>query len=131
MSTPRSTVTKAARPSLARKVTPKSEATREDALDEGVRMVVDGVEYVVRIGDMTSPVAREFRRNYGASFNALRDELAGDPDLDSIAAFMWLAKRMEGEAPDFAEITVTYAQMLEGFEITTAGPSEVEDSPEA
>jgi hypothetical protein len=120
-----------ARPSLARKVTPKSEANRENALDEGVRMVVEGTEYVVRIGDMSAPVAREFRRNYGASFNALRDELAGDPDLDSIAAFMWLAKRLEGETLDFDEVTVSYAQMLDGFEITTAGPSEVEDSPEA
>jgi hypothetical protein len=123
--------TAATRPSLARKVTPRSEANRENALDEGVRMVVDGVEYVVRIGDMSAPVAREFRRNYGASFNALRDELAGDPDLDSIAAFMWLAKRLEGESLDFDEVSVSYAQMLEGFEITTAGPSEVEDSPEA
>jgi hypothetical protein len=80
---------------------------------------------------MSAPVAREFRRNYGASFNALRDELAGDPDLDSIAAFMWLAKRLEGETLDFDEVTVSYAQMLDGFEITTAGPSQVEDSPEA
>lgn len=121
----------ATRPNLARKVTPKSEANREDALDQGVRMVVDGTEYVVRIGEMTAPIAREFRRNFGASFNALRDELAGDPDLDSIAAFMWLAKRIEGETLDFDEVTVTYTQMLEGFEITTAGPSEVDDSPEA
>lgn len=122
----------AARPNLARKVTPKSEANRESALDQGVRMVVDGVEYVVRLGDMTSPIAREFRRNYGASFNALQEELGGDPDLDSIAAFMWLAKRLAGEVLDFDEVTVSYGQMLsEGFEITVAGPSEVEDSPEA
>lgn len=119
------------RPALARKVTPKSEANREAALDDGVRMVVDGAEYVVRIGDMTAPLAREFRRNYGASFNALQAELSADPDLDSIAAFMWLAKRIQGEVLDFDDVTVSYAQMLEGFEITTAGAEQVEDSPEA
>lgn len=119
------------RPSLARKVTPASEAKREEALDDGVRMVVEGVEYVVRLGDMTAPLAREFRRNYGASFNALQEELSADPDLDSIAAFMWLAKRIEGEDLPFDEITVSYAQMLTGFEIAVAGPSKVDDSPEA
>lgn len=119
------------RPTTARKVTRKTEESREAALDDGVRMLVDGDEYVVRIGDMTAPIAREFRRNYGASFNALQGELSADPDLDSIAAFMWLAKRIQGEALEFDDVTVSYAQMLEGFEITTAGAEQVEDSPEA
>lgn len=120
------------RPNLARKVTPKDEAARTSALDQGIRMNLGGEDFEVRIGDMTAPLARELRQNYGGSFNKLQDELALDPDIDSIAAFVWLARRMRSEVVGFDDVAVSYSQMLEdGFEITVAGREVVEDSPEA
>lgn len=120
------------RPNLARKVTPKDEANRTSALDQGIRMNLGGEDFEVRIGDMTAPLARELRQNYGGSFNKLQDELALDPDIDSIAAFVWLARRMRSEVVGFDDVAVSYSQMLEdGFEITVAKREVVEDSPEA
>lgn len=133
MSSPRSAAKKAAaRPSLARKVTPGSEANRKAALDEGVRMTVDGQSYEVRMGDITSTLARELRREYGGSFNKLRDELGNDPDADSIATFIWLARRARGDEVAFEDVEITYAQILaDDFDVAVAGAEVVDDSPEA
>lgn len=121
------------RPSLARKVTPKSEAKRTEALDEGIRMTVEGETYEVRLGDITPQVARELRRATGGSFNALREELGSDPDIDSISAFVWLARRIRGEILSLDDVAIGYAVILgDGFDVeTTDGPEEVGDSPEA
>lgn len=120
------------RPSLARKVTPGSEKNRQAHLDQGVRVVVDGDPFAVRLGDVTPQLARELRRTWGGSFNKLINELNDDPDIDSLAALIWLARRVAGEQVELDDVEVTYEQVLGGgFEIEIAGAEEVEDSPEA
>lgn len=120
------------RPSLARKVTPKSEKNRADALSQGVRISVDGESYEIRMGDVTPALARELRRTVGKSFNALMDEMGRDPDIDSISEFVWLARRLKGDVVALDDVEVDYRAMLDdGFEIDVAGAEEVDDSPEA
>jgi hypothetical protein len=117
---------------LARKVTPRSEANREEGLDTGVRFTIEGDVFEVRVGDVTAHLAREIRAATGCSFNKLMDEMSTDPDIDTIATFVWIARRIKGETVGIDDVNVDYAAMLgDGFTIDVARPEEVEDSPEA
>lgn len=85
------------RPSTARKVTRKTEEKRDEALDQGVSITVDGRAYTVRAGDLTGLDSSALRRECGYSFAGLMREMRRDPDIDLVAAVMWLARRIEGE----------------------------------
>lgn len=125
-------MTTAKRPSLAPKVTRGTEENRASALDQGVKITVDGEDFTVRVGDVTPALARELRQNYGGSFNKLQHELSTDPDIDSISTMVWLARRVNGETVDHGEVGVTYSQVFgDDFDIAVAGREEVDDSPEA
>lgn len=122
------------RPSTARKVTRKTEAKRDASLDEGLKIAIDGTEYEVRRGDLTALDSRELRRQVGMSFVAVIRECGTDPDIDLIAAVVWLARRVKGE------IHLTYndvaAEMgydvLDTIEFGEAGPEEADAAdPEA
>ena len=119
------------RPSAARKQTRSTEANRENELERGIRINLDGEVHEVRVGDVTSTLARELRRASGMSFQTLMREVTADPDLDSIAAFVWLARRMAGETVELDDVLVTYTQLLDGFEIEVAGKRAEDADPEA
>jgi hypothetical protein len=78
-------------------VTPKTEAKRDEALNQGLSLTVDGRVYTVRAGDLTGMDAAALRREVGMSFMGLMKAMQSDPDVDLIAALMWLSRRIEGE----------------------------------
>jgi hypothetical protein len=120
------------RPTTARKVTRSTEENRQDALEQGVRITLDGESYEVRLADVTPNLTRELRRQTGMSFNQLMREVVTDPDLDSLAGFAWMARRIAGESLEIDDVMVTYAQILdEGFEVATPGKRTEDDDPEA
>jgi hypothetical protein len=108
------------RPSTARKVTPKTEADRTAALDEATSIRVDGVIYSVRLADIDGLVERDFRRETGLSVAGVLDQLASAPGIDSLAAFVWLAKLQ-------ADDKTTYEAELAKYNYGT----EVDYAPEA
>lgn len=117
------------RPSTARKVTPRTEETRQSALDSGLRITVDGEPYDVRLGDVTSALVRELRAQSGMGPLQLINACSMDPDLDNLSAFVWLARRIRGDEVAFADVEISYAQMFsDGFDV---GFPEAEDNPEA
>lgn len=117
------------RPSTARKVTGSSERKREEALDNGLRISLDGESYEVRLGDVNSHVAKEFRNATGMGPLQFLNAAAFDMDVDYLAAFIFLARRIRGEQVRLEDVTVTYAQMLsDGFNVDM--PTE-EPDPEA
>lgn len=124
------------RPSLARKHTPRTEAKRTAAHEQGIRVTYDGQEYVVRSGDLNAMDARDLRKELGLSFMGLRRGLAEDPDLDLIAALIWLARRVDGERGlPYAAVALEmgYDDAADDLEIelvTDAEPENVSDSPE-
>jgi hypothetical protein len=123
-------MTTPSRPTAARKVTRKTEESRESALDQGLRIVLDGETFDVRLGDITSPMARELRSKLGCGPMQLIGQLAVDPDVDLLSAFVWLARRIAGEMVRFDDVEVTYAQLLsDGFDVST--PGKAEPDPEA
>lgn len=120
----------ARRPSAARKVSKSSEKNREDALDQGLRITLEGEAFEVRVGDITSSMARELRSHLGFGPMQLIRQCAVDPDVDLLSAFVWLARRIGGELVRFEDVEVTYAQLLgDGFDVAT--PGDAEPDPEA
>lgn len=122
--------TGAKRPSTQRKVTPRTEKTRNDALDAGLRITMDGEDFDVRLGDVTSSMARELRTHTGMGPLQLINATAMGPDLDLLSAFVWLARRQRDEFVPFDQVEVTYKQMLsDGFDV--GFPEAEEADPEA
>lgn len=126
------TATRATRPSTARKHTRTTEKNRDEALEQGLKITIDGETYVVRLADVTSNLTRELRRGTGMSFNQLMQEITTDPDADSIAGFIWLARRIAGEKVEIDDVVVTYAQLLaDDFDVDLPGKRVEADDPEA
>lgn len=122
--------TAAKRPTTARKVTRKTEESRESALDHGLRISIEGEDFEVRVGDITSALARELRANMGFGPMQLIRQCSIDPDVDLLSAFVWLARRIAGEMVRFQDVEVTYAQLLsDGFDVST--PGKADPDPEA
>lgn len=127
-------MTTTARPSLERKVTRKTEENRTSQLEAGARITIEGESYEVRMGDMTAPLARELRRQYGGSLQKLITEMSDDPDIDTFATFVWLARRIRGEEVSLDSVEIDYAAILaDGFDVSVPGDDsdgDGEDSPE-
>lgn len=118
------------RPSLARKDTRTAKGKRDAALDEGVRLIVDGEVYEVRAGDLNALESRELRRQVGMTFPQLVDDLDRAPDIDLIAALMWLARRLRGERDvTFEDVAseVGY-DVMEDIEIDRPGAEDLEEA---
>lgn len=118
------------RPPLARKHTRTTEENRNAGLDAGVRITIDGEAYEVRMGDVTPDISRELRRHTGMGFRVLMESIGVDPDIDTLSAFAWVARRIRGEYVAFDEVVVTYAQMLsDGFDVEPVGAEDLDDLP--
>lgn len=118
------TTTPKPRPTTARKVTRKTEEKRTSEHETGIRIVIDGEAHEVRLGDLTPSIALELRQQVGFSFLHLCQLINVDSDIDLVAAVVWLSARVKGEAVRFADVSVTYDQMLaDDFEL---GETDVE-----
>lgn len=117
------------RPNLQRQHTRTTKQRKTSELDLGLTLRVDGVEYTVRQGDLNSLDVAALRRETGMSFRALMGTFAADPDVDLVAAFVWLARRIKGERQlEYAEVAeeIGYDLDLDVIEET-----EEESDPEA
>ena len=130
------TVPATARPPLDRKHTKSSEAKRQENLNLGARITVNGEAFEARLGDITPVFGREVRRALGYGFMDLLDRLGDSPELDYVAEFLWVARRLRGEDVALDDIELDYADLLdEGFDVgdPAALPAIEEDgvNPEA
>lgn len=115
---------------------PRPGAGRRAAADEVTLTVnLDGEAYVFRPNDTTAKMAGELRRECGMSVNKIMALAADDPDLDVIAAVVFLARRQRGEKVTYDEVAsaITYGSELDTSSTTgdAIEPGEVFDSPEA
>lgn len=112
------------RPSLAKRQTRATDKARQEAMDLGVSIVVDGKTYTVRQGEMTSQDVMHLRRETGFSFRGLMVSTSRDPDIDVIAALVWLARRQDGELMlSFDEVAAGIGYDVD-VDLVDAGPSE-------
>ena len=93
-----------ARPTLAKKRTRETEGNRKQALEQGVRITIDGESYEVRHGDLTGLYSARLRRESGYSFRRLTELMDTDPDLDVIGTVVWLARVVRGDAVSLDEV---------------------------
>jgi hypothetical protein len=119
----------AKRPTLERKVTRASESKRKDELNLGLSISVDGTVYTVRQGDLTSLDTMALRRETGYSFMGLLKAFQADPDIDLIAALVWLARRIDGEQMlAYADVA---SEIGYDVDIDVVGEAGEESDPEA
>lgn len=124
---------KSTRPKVERRDTRKTKASAEADLNRGIEITIAGRAYAVRIGDVSPDLARELRRETGFGFLQLFGSLVGTPDVDTVSAWIWLARRVEGEDVTLAEVDseVTYATIGQLEEAKTLeGPGDT-SGPEA
>lgn len=121
------------RPSLSRKHTRASDDKRKSDLNRGLKITVDGDEFVVRIGDVTPDLAAQVRRHTGMSFMRVMDLCGEDPDVDVLTAFEWVARRLRGEDVAYSQVEFSYYDIeSDAFDVSEAEPDEAEaDDPEA
>lgn len=58
---------------------------------------VDGTDYAVRADEISAVDASLLRRQTGMSVRAVMQAADDDPDIDIVAALVWLARRQAGE----------------------------------
>lgn len=126
------TTTKNTRPDLRRRVTRGTEQERKAREEAGLAITIDVdgklERYEVRLGDVTSEAAAELRRQTGYGVNSLIQAVASDPDVDYIAAFVFLARMLRGDEVELADCSVRYAQLLgEGFDLEALGGEDAEE----
>ena len=119
------------RPSMARRVTPRDRQRKHSELaGPSLAITVDGVTYAIREGDLSASDVSALRREIGMSFRAVLKAATTDPDIDVIAAIVWLARRAEGEnLLSFSEVADEI-----GYDVdvqVVGDEAEVSDSPEA
>lgn len=122
-----------ARPALGGQHTRKTEDRRTAALETGISITLGGETFTVRKGDISPAIARRFRREVGCSTNALFDEFGEDPDVDTFAAFVWLARLCAGDEITLDAVPVDYGLLDDdGFDvkIVDGEGNEVDPSPE-
>lgn len=120
------------RPSLAAKSSKRSEADRKAALEQGMRVTLDGQTYEVRMGDVTPQIARELRAQVGFGFIQLIEQMDTVPDVDLVAAFVWVARRVRGERVALDEVEMDYGDLFDADpEILDATDEPEATGPEA
>lgn len=114
-----------------RRHTRATEAKRTEALDEGIRLKVGDNVYEITAGDLTALDSRALRQQVGMSFPSLMAQAENDFDIDTLAALIWLARRVNGERDlSFEEVAgeVGYAD-LEGLDFDAAPEPDEDDAP--
>lgn len=116
------------RPSTARKQTRTTKAKRTEVLDRGITIRVDGEEYTVRDGDLTSLDTMELRRATGMSFVQVTMAMQEAADIDLIAALVWLSRRIDGERG--LPFSVVAQEIGYDVDIEVVGDAEPETDPQ-
>lgn len=93
-------------------------------------IVVDGDRHVFCPDALTARQIGECRRQVGRTVRSLLDEVAADADIDTLAAFVWLAKLQRGEHATYADVADSIGYGTD-FDVETNAERDEDDSPEA
>jgi hypothetical protein len=114
---------------------PRPGAGKRAAQQQNVyKVTVDGTTHHLRLGEVTAAETGELRRLTGFGLRHLGYVILSDPDIDIIAAVVWLARRQVGERSlglDQVARTITYDSEVE-VDVVDHKQAEAEepDSPE-
>lgn len=111
---------------------PRPGAAKEKETEAATITVnVDGTPYVCRPAEVTARIAGDLRRQSGLSVRGVMAAAGEDPDLDTIASLVWIARRQAGEYVTWDEVAdgITYTSDISSSD--EAPTDEDPDSPEA
>ncbi len=97
--------------------------------DAHISISVDGTVYTMRPSELSAVDGAKVRAQTGMSLRSLLSAAETDPDLDVIAAVVWLARRQAGEKITFDEVAEAIGYDAKIAPVETAA-AEDEDSPE-
>jgi hypothetical protein len=88
---------------------------RAEAEAMTITIKVDGAVYTVRPGEVTANLVGQLRRVTGFSLQGLMAAAGEDPDLDVIAALVWMARRQAGENVNYEKVadSISYESDIE------------------
>lgn len=91
---------------------------RADAEDFTMTVKVDGIPYTFRPNEASAVMAGALRREVGMSMNGLLQAAHSDPDIDVLAAIVWLARLQAGDKVGYVEVAeaITYDTDIEPVE---------------
>lgn len=99
-----------------------------------INIRIEDVRYTLRPARLTPLDARECRTQVGRSFAGILKEAQDDPDIDTIAAIVWLARRQAGERKlSYVDVAkqITYESTIETDEVEpSTDDGEVFSDPE-
>ena len=103
---------------------------RADSEDFSMTVKVDGIPYTFRPNEASAAMTGSLRRAIGMGMAGLMQAAGSDPDIDILAAIVWLARLQAGESITYLEVAeaITYDTSIEPAEEPTP---EEPDSPEA
>lgn len=100
---------------------------RQEAEKAHITVLVDGETYTLHPGELSALDSAALRRETGMSVRLLLEAAGKDPDLDVVAAIVWLARRQRGDSVSFDEVAaaIGYDTKVEALD----EPVEDPDSP--
>ena len=93
-----------------------------DATGVGIKVVEAGKVYQVHLGEMSGLDVAELRAQTGLSTSGLLRQAINDPDIDTIAAVVWLARWLAGDRPA-ADRPFSFRDVLAGMKWSVDGRS--------
>jgi hypothetical protein len=115
---------------------PRPGAGKRAAQQQNVyKVTLDGTTHFLRLGEVSAVETAELRRLTGFGLRHLGYVILSDPDIDVIAAVVWLARRQAGERSlplDQVARAITYDSEIE-VDVVDVKQAEDEEpeSPEA
>lgn len=102
---------------------------RAELEEASVSIRMDGEDYTMRMSELTARDSAALRNATGMSLRFLFSNLGKDPDLDAVAAVVWMARRQRGDDVSFDDVAaaIKYDTKFETIAATVEDP----DSPEA
>lgn len=102
---------------------------RAEAEATTITIKVDDETYTVRPSELNAKLAGQLRKESSMSVRSVMVAAGEDPDLDVIAALVWLARRQRGEDVSWDEVAEAISYDSD-FGATDEPEPEDADSPE-
>jgi hypothetical protein len=107
---------------------PKPGSTREPRV---VLVTVNGETYPFSPDEISAVDAASLRKATGMSLRSVLDSATKDPDIDVVAALLWLSRRQNGEPNLPYDAVAAEVHYTSKFELSSGTHDEDDDSPEA
>jgi hypothetical protein len=82
----------------------EEDARQADATGIGLKVTWEGTTYQFHFGELSAFDAAELRRQTGLTTSMLYLQAADSVDIDTVAAIIWLSRRLAGDTVSYAQV---------------------------